>query len=189
MNITPEEAQMALNDIRRLTDKTQYVSKVWAFYMVLWGLIWTVGFLASQMQPNLIDWIWYTMIGIGMIGSAILGVIQSRQARLAPGSQAAFINSRLGISQGLLYIFGFLWLFLFTLSPLQIGLLWITITMLGYILTGVWLRESLYIGFSVGVIIMAIVGYYLVPHYFWLWVTIFAGLPVAGLGLYCLRKR
>ena len=68
MNITPEEAQVALNDIRRLTDKTQYISKVWAFYMVLWGLIWTVGFLASQMLPNLIDWIWYTMNDLCMNG-------------------------------------------------------------------------------------------------------------------------
>ena len=41
MNITPEEAQAAHNDIQDASTKARKVANTWAYYMLLWGVIWT----------------------------------------------------------------------------------------------------------------------------------------------------
>jgi hypothetical protein len=189
MNITPEEAQAALNDIQDASTKARNVANTWAYYTLLWGVLWTIGFIATQFQPQLAIWIWIVMVCIGMVGSAILGFIQGGRMRPAPGSHAAFVNSRIGIFFGVLYAFAILWLIIFPLTSLQIGMLWITVVMFGSIIAGVWLREPLSIGMGVGITLMSVVGYYLLPHYFWLWAAIFAGLPLIGVSIYYLRQK
>ena len=87
MNITPEEAQAALNDIQDASTKARNGANTWAYYMLLWGVIWTIGFLATQFQPQWVAGIWIVMVVIGMAGSAILGITQSGRLRPAPGSQ------------------------------------------------------------------------------------------------------
>ena len=189
MNITPEEAQAALHDIQQARATACSILRFFAYDMLLWGGVWTVGFLASQFQPQLIIWIWVVMVTIGVVGSAIIGSVQGRRVRATPGSHSAFVGSRLGIFYGTLYGFAILWLTIFPLTSLQIGMLWITVVMFSFIISGVWLRQSTSIGLGVGITLMSVLGYYLVPHYFWLWSAVFAGLPLFGTGMYLLRKR
>jgi hypothetical protein len=189
VNITPEEAQAALNDIQKATAKARNFINTWANYMLLWGVIWTIGFLATQFLPQLVIWIWIVMVIIGMVGSAILGIKQGRSMRLTPGSHAAFVNSRIGIFFGVLYAFAILWLTIFPLTPIQIGMLWITVVMFGSIIAGAWLQEPVSIGVGIGITIMSILGYYVFPHYFWLWAAVFAGLPLVGISIYYLRQK
>lgn len=190
MNITPQEAQTALNDIRSATTKAHNVINIWAYYMLLWGIIWTLGFLASQVVPPLyIAWLWGIMVLLGMVGSAVIGTRQGRLMRTTPGTHTAFVGSRLGIFFGVLYGFAILWLILFPLTPMQVGMLWITVVMFGSIITGAWLREPVSIWLGVGVTITSVIGYYLVPLYFWIWVSVFAGSPLVAVSLYYLRKR
>lgn len=189
MDITPEEAQASLNDIRNLTTKVSAVHHFWAYYMLLWGIVWTLGFLATQFEPQLVNWIWGIMILAGMIGSAVLGITQGGQMRAVPGSQTAFLGSRFGIFNGVLYAFAILWLIVFSLTPLQVAMLWITVTMFSSIIAGIWMRVPVSIWLGVGVTIMSLLGYYLLSHYFWLWVAVFAGLPLVGMGIYGLRQK
>ncbi|MDQ2717563.1 MAG: hypothetical protein M3Z08_21940 [Chloroflexota bacterium] len=189
MNITPEEAQAALNDIQQASTKARSFLHISAYYALLWGAVWTSGFLATQLRPQLINWIWIVMIIIGIVGSAIFGSTQGTRMRAAPGSREAFIGSRLAMFYGMLYGFAILWLILFPLSYLQIGMFWITVTMFGYIISGIWFQQSLFIAFGVGITLMSVLGYYLLPHYFWLWAAVFAGLPLIGMGLYFLRHK
>src|SRR5690348_7458522 len=189
MQITPEEAQAALDDIRYATRQAQHVVRSWAYYMLLWGIVWTTGFLVTQWKPQFVQGIWGVMIVVGMVGSGILGGTQSGRVRPTPGSRVAFVTSRLGIFYGVLYVFAILWLIVFALTPLQISMLWITVVMFGSIIAGVWLQEPSSIGLGVGVTLLSVMGYYLLPTYFWLWSAVFAGLPLVGLSLYSLRKR
>ena len=189
MNITPEEALAALNDIQHTTKVARNVFNIWAYHMLVWGIVWTTGFLATQFRPQWINWIWTVMVVCGIVGSAITGITQGKRIRLAPGSRLSFISSRLGIFYGVLYCFTILWLIIFPLTSLQVGLLWITIVMFGYIIAGIWLQQPLFIGIGIGVTLTSVVGYYLLPHYFWLWAAIFAGLPLIVVGLYSLRQR
>jgi hypothetical protein len=189
MNITPEEAQSALDDIQYATKVARNVFNIWSYHMLIWGIVWTIGFLASQLRPQWINMIWIVMVVCGIMGSAIIGTIQGRRVRLVPGSRAAFVSARLGIFYGVLYCFTILWMIIFPLTPAQVSMLWITITMFGYIVGGIWGQQSLYIGLGVGVTLMSVVGYYLLPHYFWLWSAAFAGLPLVVVSIYFLRQR
>ena len=188
MNITPEEAQSALNDIQHMTIKARQLGHISAYYMLLWGAIWVIGFLLCQFFTQWIIWTWIAMIIIGMTGSGILGSKQGQTARLIPGSREAFISVRVGIFQGVLYGFAIFWLLIFHLTPLQIGMLWITIFTFGSIISGLWFQQSLPIISGIGITLLSVPGYYLLPHYFWLWAAVFAGLPLIGIGLYLMRR-
>jgi hypothetical protein len=157
--------------------------------MLVCGAWWTLFFPITQFQPQPYYPEWSEIIVIGVVSSILFGRMRGRDLRLAPGSHAAFINMRLGISFAALYSFFILWKLIFPLTPVQMTLLWITVVMLACIIAGVWLRETLAISLGVAVTLMSVLGYYLLPHYFWLWVAVFAGLPLIGAGIYFLRRR
>ena len=189
MNITPEEAQAALDNIQHTTTKAHGISHFWAYYLLLWGIVWRAGFLASQWQPQFIGWIWGIAIVVGMVGSAILGITQGARMRSAPGSRTALIGTQLGIFNGVLYCFAILWLIIFPLTPHQVAMLWITVVMFSTIIVGAWLRIPLPIGLGVGITVLSVPGYYLLPSYFYLWEAVFAGLPLVAVSIYYLRTR
>ena len=189
MNITPQEAQAALDNIRQTTTKAQGMAHFWAYYMLLWGVAWTAGFLASQWLPQFIGWIWGIVIVIGMVGSAILGMTQGERMRSTPGSRMELIGTQLGIFNGVLYGFAILWLIIFPLTLHQIALLWVTVVMFSAIISGAWLRVSLSIVLGMGVTALSVLGYYLLPTYFYLWEAVFAGLSLVAFSIYYLRLK
>jgi hypothetical protein len=82
-----------------------------------------------------------------------------------------------------------LWQVTFPLTAMQAALLWITVIMLAAITTGIWLKDAVLIGGGVGVTVLAVLGYWLLPQVYWLWVAVFAGLPLIGLSLYLWNRR
>ena len=189
MNITPDEARVALHDIQQGTAKARIIYNAWAYYLLLWGAVWTIGFLGTQVQPHFAGLIWGVMIVIGMGGSALLGSLQARRMRVVPGTRSAFMGARLGIFYGVLYAFAILWLIVFPFTLLQVALFWIMVVAFGFIIAGVWLCEYVSIGLGVGMTFMGVLGYFFVPHYFWLWSAVFAGLPLMGVGVYYLLRK
>ena len=190
MNVTPEEAQEALAAIQQTTVKTRRGLAYYAYQQILWGLLWLVGFLVSQfVQPVMLNWIWIAVPIVGAIGSAIVGISQGRRMRVTPDSRLAFISSRVGIFFPILYVFGVMWFVIFQpLNALQIALFWITLVMFSYVVAGAWLRTPLLIGIGVGVTVMSLLGYYLLPGYFYLWSALFAGGTLLGSGIYILLR-
>jgi hypothetical protein len=190
MNVTPEEAQEALAAIQQTTVKTRRGLAQYAYQQIVWGLLWLVGFLVSQfVQPAMLNWIWIAVPIVGAIGSAIVGISQGRRMRVTPDSRLAFISSRVGIFFPILYVFGVMWFVIFQpLNALQIALFWITLVMFSYVVAGAWLRTPLLIGIGVGVTVMSLLGYYLLPGYFYLWSALFAGGTLLGSGIYILLR-
>jgi hypothetical protein len=190
MNVTPEEAQEALAAIQQTTVKTRRGLAQYAYQQVVWGLLWFVGFLVSQfVQPAMLNWIWIAVPIVGAIGSGIVGISQGRRMRVTQDSRLAFISSRVGIFFPILYVFGVMWFVIFQpLNALQIALFWITLVMFSYVVAGAWLRTPLLIGIGVGVTVMSLLGYYLLPGYFYLWSALFAGGTLLGSGIYILLR-
>ncbi len=190
MNVTPEEAQEALASIQQTTVKTRRGLAYYAYQQILWGLLWLVGFLVSQfVQPSILNWVWIAVPIVGAIGSAIVSISQGRRMRVTPDSRLAFISSRVGIFFPILYVFGVMWFVIFQpLNSLQIALFWITLVMFSYVVAGAWLRTPLLIGIGVGVTVMSLLGYYLLPGYFYLWSALFAGGTLLGSGIYILLR-
>ncbi|GHO69676.1 hypothetical protein KSC_085680 [Ktedonobacter sp. SOSP1-52] len=189
MHITPDEAQAALNDIEDAAKQARHLVNTWAYFMLLWGVVWTLGFLVTQFALSLIVWIWSVMLLVGMGGSMILGILQGQRTRPAPGAQSTRDSTLYGIFNGVLYGFVLLWVLLIPLKPLHIGLLWITAEMMSAIMAGIWLRQPLSLVLGIGVTLITIVGYLLLPGYFWAWSALFAGLPLIIVGISFLRRR
>ncbi|MBE3558622.1 MAG: hypothetical protein IMW89_05270 [Ktedonobacteraceae bacterium] len=188
MQITPEEARATLADIQAMTKQVQSLLHVWAYYLVLWGILWTISFTTTQFAPHQTVWIWSMTVFAGMAGSAILGIVQQKRFRLVPGTRAAFLSTQYGLFNGVLYSFVLLWLILFPLKPVHIAILWITAVMFSSIMAGIWLRQTVSIVLGVSVTVVTVMGYYLLPAYFWLWAATSAGLPLIGVGLYFLSR-
>ena len=81
------------------------------------------------------------------------------------------------------------WLIIFPLTPHQVAILWVTVVMFSAITAGAWLRIPLPIGLGVGITALSVLGYYLLPSYFYLWEALFAGFPLVAVSMYYLRKR
>lgn len=186
MNITPEEAQSALNTIKQAKTQASSWIYIWAYYWLIWGAVWAIGSLLMQFEPQWFPEIWVTAFVIGAAGSAIVGARQGSSMRSTPGSQNAALGVRYGIFNGVLYSFAILWTIILPLTPLQAAMFWITIWTFTTIIAGVWFKIPFCIGFGVGMTLLLVFGYYVFPHYFWLWTAVFVGLPLISVGAYYL---
>ncbi|NTW43621.1 MAG: hypothetical protein HGB14_04110, partial [Anaerolineaceae bacterium] len=75
MNITPSEAEEALSAIQKIMKKTRHsISSSGGYkFLILWGIIWLIGFLNSQFIPGeLAGNIW---IGLDIIGGMLSAFI------------------------------------------------------------------------------------------------------------------
>lgn len=189
MNITPEEAQSALDAIKQAKTQAHAIINFQAYFWLIWGAVWAIGFLVLQFESQLFVWIMSAMLIIGMTGSGIVGAWRGSSIRSTPGSQEAFLGTRYAFFASLLYVFALLWLIIFSLTPLQIGMLWITAFAFSVIISGIWFKAPGFIGLGIGMTLISVLGYYAFPHYFWLGAAVFAGLPLIGVSVYYLRQK
>ncbi len=176
--MTPEEALASLKAISQAGEKTRGLYGYNGYYMITWGLVWFFGFLASQFVPyNLLGWIWGPLVVVGWIVSAVLGIYQGKQVR-------SVLSARIGFF--FLALFGFAVLWFIILGPMSIkqGVLFlITIITFGGMVAGVFTRSLTTIVSFVIITALSVVGYYVLPAYFALWIAVVCGLPMVVSGL------
>ena len=189
MNLSHDEAQAALNDIRQATAQTHLLLKAWLYCTLVCGIVWTVAFAVAQWQPLAPVWSAGETILVGIVCSFLFAQRRTPVVRFTPGSRSAFVHSRLPIFYGILYAFFVLWQFMLDMTTMQLAALWITVVMLATITTGLLLQQRLFIAYGLGITVMTAVGYWLVPTYFWVWIAVFAGLPLIIVSVYLLRKQ
>ena len=183
MNISPEEAQESLAAVQKTRAKMHRLAGISGYYLIIWGLVWFAGCLSNQFMPFDKVWlVWAPTCTIGWILSGILGVYQGRQTRAAIGSRIAFFY---------LALFGFAALWFIVMQPAsarQDALFIITIFTFGGVVAGIMTCVIPSIVGSLSIAALAVIGYYLVPAYFFLWVAIFCGLGMVGIGLVMLWR-
>lgn len=189
MNLSPNEAQAALNDIREATERTRPLLTAWLYCVLVCGVVWTIAFGVSQWLPLTPFWSVGENMLVGVVCAFLFARWRTTVVRYTPGSRSAFLYNRLPIFYGALYAFFLLWQIMFDLPQTQQAMLWITVVMLAAITTGLLLRQPLFIIAGVAITAMSAIGYWALPAYFWLWIAVFAGLPLIGVSLYLLRKR
>ncbi len=189
MNLSHDEAQAALNDIRQATAQTHNLLKAWLISILAIGIVWTLAFAIAQWQPLTPIWSAGETILVGVVCSSIFWQWRASAVRFTPGSYRALVYNRLPIFYALLYAFFLLWQFMFDLTTMQLAMLWISVVMLATITTGLLLRQNLFIACGLGITVMSALGYWLVPAYFFVWIAVFAGLPLIGVSLYLLRRQ
>ena len=192
-SISRDEARASLEEIDRIILLTrQTIARAGsAPIVIMWGVIWMIGYADMQFFPQTPRWFWVVLDLVGIAGSIRFG----RWARKSPTKNPN--NGRIGLSWLILFAFGGIWLSL--LSPWdflnanqlakygpdldhKIAAFWATIPMFAYILMGLWL-DRFFIWLGALVTIGTLAGYYLIHDYFFLWMAIIGGgsLVVGGL--------
>jgi hypothetical protein len=188
MNISPTEAEEALAAIQVMMKKTRRaISSSGAYgFLIVWGVVWMLGFLSSQFLPAEIGGtIWIVVDILGGALSAILGIRMGRHVR----SPSASISGKR---------IGWFWLLLFFYCVAAIAVAWPTdgkqlaMFIIFFVMVG-WLAMGLLLSFApiwpgLAITALALIGYFLLPGYFYLWMAILGGGGMIALGLY-IRSR
>jgi hypothetical protein len=182
--ITKEEAFFALEEIDRIGRQMRrtIAAGSMAPMLILWGVIWILGFAAEQFIPRAFR-LWLVLDLVGIAASFLLGAC----SRKSPVKGAS--PGRIGLSWLILFGYAVLWSFLLQSGRAHYGpflerkvaLLWVTVCMFAYVVMGLWLdRFLLWLGAMITV--AALVGFFFVPNYFFLWIAVAGGgsLVVSG---------
>lgn len=198
MNISKQEARESLDQIQSVIDQTR---KAIAYsgassMLVLWGLIWVIGFSSSQFFLRWTGFVWMGLIICGSIGSWILG------ARQHPAFSRSSNHRRIGIFWLTLFAYAVLWLLLLHPTQLPAGAEWVhyqpindrqvcafftTVPMFAYVVGGLWLGRF-FVWLGALVTVLTLLGFYFLPTWFYLWMALTGGGSLLVAGLY-IRTR
>jgi len=184
MDISPNEAEEALAAIQSVSQKTRRsIANSGAYiFLIITGIIWLVGFLATQfLAGEIVAFIW---IGMSILGSALSIPLGNRMSRRVRSPSTATYAKRIGT----------LWLLLvfYCIATIaiarptdgkQVTMFIILFIMIGQLAMGLLLSFSS-VWWALPITALALVGYFLVPNIFYLWMAILVGGGMILLGLY-----
>jgi hypothetical protein len=184
MDISPDEAEEALAAIQSMTQKTRHsIANSGAYiFLILTGVIWLVGFLATQfLTGEIVAYIW---IGMSIIGSALSIPLGTRAGRRVRGPSTAAYAKRIGIFWLLLIFYGIAAIAIARPTDgKQVAMFIILFIMIGQLAMGLLLSFSS-VWWALPITALALVGYFLLPGVFYLWMAILVGGGMVVLGLY-----
>lgn len=184
MNLSASEAGEALAAIQTITQKTRHSMASGSAHisLIITGLVWLIGFTATQfLTAPLIVWIWVVTSLIGSALATFMGIRTAKRVRIA---SSAVTGKR---------IFTFWLLLIFFAAAIiavahptdgkQITLIIILLAMIGQMGMGLLLSFSA-TWWTVPVAAVALLGYFLAPDWFYLWMGLLGGGVMIALGLY-----
>ena len=191
MILSPDQAAQSLKEIeqtgRRSAEVHEYAASSPQF--ILWGLIWMAGYAGSYLLPNYgfahgINWLWFGLVVIGVIGSSILG--RRRYRDLAPEAivQAKAIGLRWGMTLFVFYAFIFAtFVVMRPANPAASGAFIPLLVAAIYAIMGIWRGvRFLYAGIAVAALTLG--GWFYLPHFFLLWMAAVGGGSLILVGLW-----
>jgi hypothetical protein len=188
MELTPTEAEEALDAIQGMVKKTRRaVSASGAYlFLIIWGFIWLIGFVCSQYLTGDTVWhVWAVLNILGAILSIIFGIRMNRGVRSASSTLS---GKRIGVFWLLLWLFCFAAIAVaWPIDPKQLAVLIILFVMVGWIAMG-QLLSLMSTWWGLVFTALALIGYFLLPEFFYLWMAILGGGGMIALGFY-IRSR
>jgi hypothetical protein len=184
MDISPNEAEEALAAIQTMTQRTRRtIANSGAYiFLIITGSIWLVGFLATQfLSGEIVPYIW---IGMSLIGSALAVLLGSRVGKRVRGPSTATYAKRIGIFWLLLVLYGIA--VIAVARPTdgkQMTMIIVLFVMLGQMAMGL-LFSFASVWWTLPITALALLGYFLLPDFFYLWMAILVGGGMIALGVY-----
>nr|HID12202.1 hypothetical protein [Anaerolineae bacterium] len=183
------DSDRALDDlkaIRQIMERTRRATGGYGgWIMVLWGVVWFIGFLGTQFLPDeVIGWLWLVLNTIGAAGTVWLGVRMGRRGGVYSPIWRPILLWWLALG-----VFDVLLVWLFGLgSGLDLALLIILTIALGYFQFGLFTH---WVISGIGALIAALsVGAaVLLPEYFYLAMAILGGGLLVESGLWFVRHE
>ena len=188
MNISPTEAEEALAAIQRTMQKTRHsIASSGAYvFLIVTGIVWLVGFLSTQfLSGEIVAYIWIGMSALGSALSILLGTRRGRRVR-SPSVNAS--AKRAGIFWLLLVFYGIATVAIARPTDgKQVTMFVILFIMIGQLAMGLLLSFSA-VWWALPITALALVGYFLLPGIFYLWMGVLGGGGMIALALY-IRSR
>ncbi len=188
MNISPNEAEEALKAIQTITKKTRHsIASSGAYiFLIITGIIWLVGFLATQfLSGAIVAYIW---TGMSVVGSAIAIVLGTRMGRRVRSPSVNVTAKRAMIFWGLLVLYGIAAIAVARPSDgKQVTMFVILFTMIGQLAMGLLLSFSS-VWWALPITALALTGYFLMPGFFYLWMGVLGGGGMIALAI-TIRSR
>ena len=182
MPLSPAEAQGALRDlsIAERASAKAYGYRHASPHLFLWGIIWIVGYGLSYARPQ---WAaaWPSLALIGTIASFWIG--WSSKPVGARGHDWRHLGTALAVFAYVAALF----VIMPPRDPMQIGAFFPILVALFYSLVGIWTRGLRMLVAGIVVAALTLGGYFLLPHYFLLWMAVVGGGAVV-LGGFWLRS-
>jgi len=184
MNISPDEAQEALVAIQRITQKTRHsiASSGAHIFLIITGIVWLVGFLSTQFLPStIVGYIWG---GMSLLGSAV-SILLGRRVGPRVRGPAMTASTKRAVTFWLLLV-------LYAVAAIaiaqpadgrQVTMFIILFIMIGQLSMGLLLSFSS-VWWAIPITALALVGYFLLPGIFYLWMGLLVGGSMIALGLY-----
>jgi len=187
MDVSPTEAEETLAEIQRMTQKTRHAIASSGTYVTLiaTGFVWLIGFLATQFVPEFSPYVWTAASILGTILGIALGFRLAPRVRNPSGAATA---KRAGIFWLLLLLYGAAAILIARPTDgKQVTAFIILFIMLGQLAMGLLISFSS-VWWALPVTALALVGYYLLPGIFYLWMAVLGGGGMIAFGLY-IRSR
>jgi hypothetical protein len=183
MNVSPTEAREALAAIQEMERKTRHSLSGDISYvtLIITGIVWMIGFTCSQFLPQeIIGYIWVTL---SIVGTAVGNIIGLHRGKRIQSPLTIPTAKRIGIFWLLLVLLCVTTLFI--AEPIDGKQA--TIHIILFILFG-HTSMGMIVSFSetwwpLPIAVLSIIGYYLVPDIFYLWIAILGGGGMIALGL------
>ena len=188
MKVSTTEAEEALAAIQKMTQKTRHsIASSGAYiFLIATGIIWLVGFLSTQFLAGAI--VAYIWTGMSLLGSAAAILLGSRMGRRVRSPAFDVSAKRAVIFWILLVFYGIATIAIARPTDgKQITMFIILFIMIGQLSMGLLLSFAS-VWWALPITALALAGYFLLPHIFYLWMAILGGGGMIVLGLY-IRSR
>ncbi len=180
MAISAREAKEALDEITRTSRHSSqlHAYKSAAPHLVLWGVLWLLGYGATYLVARQAGWVWLAVLVIGGLGSFSSGIAAKPAARPRFSWQIFFTwLAVLGAIASVLAIFA-------PIRGAQVGALFPLVAGWAYVVLGLWLGTRLILAGSV-VVGLTLFGFFALPSgEFMLWMAGVGSLTLIGTGLW-----
>jgi uncharacterized membrane protein len=184
LHVSPNEAEEALEAIQSVAQKTRrsIASGGTFITLIVTGIVWLIGFLVTQFLSGVIvSYIWGGLSILGTILGAFLGFRLGKRVR---SPSVAPMAKRIG----------FFWLLLifYCIATIAVArptdgkqatLFIILFIMIGQLSMGPVISFSS-VWWALPITVLALVGYFLLPAFFYLWMAILGGGGMIAYGLY-----
>ena len=188
MNVSPYEAEEALAAIQTMAQKTRHSIASGGTYitLIVTGIIWLVGFICTQfLTGEIVGYIWTGLSILGSIVGILLGIRMGKRVRSPATAPTA---KRVGLFWLLLVFYGIAAIAIARPTDgKQATMFVILFIMLGQLAMGLLFSFSS-VWWALPITALALVGYFLLPGIFYLWMGILGGGGMISLGLY-IRSR
>jgi hypothetical protein len=170
MPVTPADAEHTLRDISSTARASAafYGYRVASPHLILWGIIWVIGYGASFFYPQA-TMTWPLLTVIGVAGSCYFGWQARRAGRSRPGWRYGATG---------LAVFLFIAALFAVMPPrtdAQVSAFYPILVALFYCLVGIWTDGRRMIVAGTAIAVLTLGGYFYLAQIFTLWMAIVGG--------------